>query len=76
MCDKCEEHESEIVSCGLPRCGRYRHYKMGFPIAMCIDMGLNGECDNCPCGEFCKNVYKYDLLCFNHSYLDKEGPNG
>jgi len=49
---------------------------MGFPMAICIDMGLNGECRNCPCGEFCYNVYKYDLLCFDHRCLDKEDPNG
>ena len=49
---------------------------MGFPIAIVRDMGLNGECKICPCGEFCYNVYKYDLLCFDHRSLDKEDPNG
>jgi len=49
---------------------------MNFPVDMCIDIALNVECGNCPCGELCYNVYKYDLLCFDHPALDNEDPNG
>jgi len=49
---------------------------MGFPMDMCIDIDLKVDSGNCPCGEFCYNVFKYDLLCFDHRSLDKEDPNG
>ena len=79
MCDKCLDlglkfrfNKNESVCCGMSLCGRCVYFQMGSP----IDMDLNVGNDYCPCGEFCYNVYKYYLLCFDHRSLDKEDLNG
>ena len=61
MCNRCETyrfHKKKSFCCGSPVCGRYEYFQKGFPIDMCMNIGLNGKSSSCPCNEFCSNLLR------------------